>query len=105
MHPEFHSGILEFNFSSRPIYLNVPYMGKFWQLKELANHELFAKFSLPIFIINYSLIYSQVHWNIFGICTDLSLFAKFSLPIAFSCMVRQNFPVYGIIFHENSNNW
>ena len=54
VHPEFHSGILEFNFSSRPIYLNVPYTGKFWQLKELANYELFAKFSLPIFIINYS---------------------------------------------------
>ena len=38
----------------------------------------------------------------YGMCTDCSLFAKFSSPIAFTCMVYQNFPhqilpVYGTV--------
>ena len=61
--------------------------------EKLANREPFAK----IFLAN---IHRHTE-SIYGICTDCCLFAKFSSPIAFTCMVRQNFPrqifaVYGI---------
>ena len=49
-------------------------MGKFWRgkkLRNLANHELFAK----TFLTNIHR-YTE---NVFGICTDCSLFAKFFL--------------------------
>ena len=48
------------------------------------NRELFTK----IFLANIHR-YTE---NVFSICTDCSLFTKFSSPIAFTCMVRQNFP-------------
>ena len=60
---------------------HIPYTGKFWAGEKLAN--------LP----NCELITNFFFANIpFGKCTDCSLFTKFSLPIAFTCMVYQNFP-------------
>ena len=50
----------------------------------LANRELFAK----IFLANVH----RYNENVFGICTDFSLFAKFFLANSFTHMVCQNFP-------------
>ena len=62
-----------------------PYMGKFWggKLANLVNREVFVK----IFLTNIHR-YTE---NVFGICTDCSLFTNFFSPIAFTCMVHQNF--------------
>ena len=57
--------------------------------------------------MNLANLFANIHRhaeNVFGICTDCSLFTKISLPIAFTCMVRQNFlcqifPVYGKLCH------
>ena len=50
-----------------------PYTVNIWREK-LMNHELFAKFFL-----------ANIHTkNVFGICTECSLFTKFPLPIAFT---------------------
>ena len=59
------------------------------KLANLASHELFTK----IFLANIHR-YTE---NVFGIYTDCSLFTKFSSPITFTCMVHQNFPLYGTI--------
>ena len=65
--------------------------GKILAGEKLLNHELFTK----IFLINIH----RYTKNVFGICTDCSLLAKFFFAnIAFTCMVRQNFPVYGITY-------
>ena len=55
------------------------------KLANLANGELFAK----IFLTN---IYRYTE-NVFSISTDRCLVAKLSSPIAFTCMVRQTFPL------------
>ena len=56
------------------------YMGKFWQEKQLANRELFAK----IFVANIH----RCTENLFSIRI---VFAKFFLTN--TCMVCQNFPL------------
>ena len=72
-HLTFYSSILLFLiWSSRLLY-----MGKFWLRKKLANLtncELFAN------------IYKYIN-NIFGICTDCSLFDKFFLANSFYLIV------------------
>ena len=74
------------------IHHELLHTGKFWQEKKLANlanYGLFAK----IFLANIH-TYTE---NVFGICIDCSLFAEFFLANSFTCMVRQNFPVYSIL--------
>ena len=77
-------------------------MGKFWweeKLTNLANRELFTKFSL-----------TNMHGyieSVFGICTDCSLFAKiflansfyaFNLPVWFAKIFPcQIFSMYGTV--------
>ena len=69
----------------------VLYIRKFWWEKKasnLANHELFIK----TFLANIPR-YTE---NVFDICTDCSLFSS---PIAFTCMIHQNFPppnIFGV---------
>ena len=58
------------------------------KLVNLANREPFAK----IFLTDIHR-YTKTH-N--GICTDCSYLPNFSLPIAFTCMVLQNFPLPNI---------
>ena len=64
-------------------YMENIWWGKISQRTNLANLELFTK----IFLTNCNI--HRYTENVLGICTDYSLFA---LPIAFTCMVRQNFP-------------
>ena len=69
-------------------------MGKFWHWKtigEFGESWTIHQFSLPIFTDIL-----KMYKTVFGIYTDCSLLAKFSSPTAFTCMVRQNFPIYGI---------
>ena len=69
------------------IYQNalVLYMGNTWwgELKNLANHELFAK----IFLTN---IHRHTK-NVLTYALTVAYSPNFSLPIAFACTVRQNF--------------
>ena len=61
-------------------------LGKLWAIRQifLANIHRYTK-------------------NVFSICTDCSLFApNFSSPIAFTCMVHQNFPHQNFPMYGNS---
>ena len=64
------------------------------KMANLANRELFTK----IFLNNIHR-YTE---NVFGICTDCSLFTKFSLPIVWFAKIfpRQIFPVYRFNDHQ-----
>ena len=63
----------------------IPYKGNFGREKlvNLVNLELFAK--------NFLANIHRYTKNVFGICTDFSLFTKFFLTIDFTCMVHQQF--------------
>ena len=63
-------------------------LGKILVGEKSANRELFAK----IFLTNIHR-YTE---NVFGICTDCSLFTKFFLTNSFTCTVHQNFPPLNI---------
>ena len=64
------------------------------KMANLANRELFTK----IFLNNIH----RYTKNVFGICTDCSLFTKFSLPIVWFAKIfpHQIFPVYGFNDHQ-----
>ena len=55
--------------------------------EKLANHELFAKFSLPIFTDTPKMYLAYA--------LTVAYLPNFSSSIAFTCVVCQNFPVYG----------
>ena len=57
--------------------------------KILAGEKLANLANIELFTIANRYRYTE---NVFGVSTDCSLFAKVSSPIAFTCMVRQNFP-------------
>ena len=68
--------------------------------KILANGLQFAKFT------NFSptkifpcMVFANIHRytkNVFGVCTDCSLFTKIFLTNSFTCMIRQNFTLPNI---------
>ena len=78
-----------------PHGINIPYMGKFWWgkiLANLANHQLFNKIS-PSILTDMAKLY-------LAYLLTLPYFPNFSLPITFIYAVHQNFPhqifpVYG----------
>ena len=77
------------------LYHGMPYTGKFWQeqkLVKLANHEQFAKFSLPIFTDITKMYLTYI--------LTLAYSPNSSLPIAFTCMIRQNFLMYGTLYQD-----
>ena len=66
----------------------VPYMGKYLageKLVNLVNRELLAKIFL-----------SNIHKMYLAYALTVAYSPNFSSPIAFTCMVRQNFPLPNI---------
>ena len=69
--------------------LHLLYTGNIWQRK---NWQIMSYIFAKIFLTNIH----RCTENVFGICTDCSLFTKFSLPIAFIFMACQIFPLANI---------